>query len=52
MGRARLFLVVPSKQQVQWQWAQTEIQAVPSEHERDLSFMSDRALEQAAQRGR
>ena len=34
------------------QWAQTEAQEVPSEHEEELRyFQGDGALEQAAQRG-
>ena len=39
----------------QWQdkgqWAQTEAQEVPSEHEEELPSEGDRALEQAAQGG-
>lgn len=35
-----------------WQWAQTEIQEVPSEYEEDLRYLEiDRGLKQAAQRG-
>ena len=35
----------------QGQWAQTEAQEVPSEHEEELYSEGDGALEQAAQRG-
>jgi len=41
-----------AQRQDKWQWAKTEAQEVPSEHEEEL-FPSDgdRALEQAAQEG-
>ena len=48
---SRLFLVVPSRQD-KGQWAQTEAQEVPSEHEEELlPSEGDGALEQAAQGG-
>ena len=40
-----------AQQQDKGQWAQTEAQEVPSEHEELLHSEGDGALEQAAQRG-
>ena len=40
-----------AQQQDKGQQAQTEAEDVPSEHEEELYFEGDRALEQAAQRG-
>jgi len=41
-----------AQQQDKGQWAQTEAEEVPAEHEEELLyFKGDRALEQAAQRG-
>jgi len=44
-------LLSGAQQQDKGQWAQTEAQEVPSEHEEGLHSEGDRALEQAAQRG-
>ena len=44
-------LLSGAEQQDKGQWAQTEAQEVPSEHEEGLHSEGDRALEQAAQRG-
>jgi len=40
-----------AQRQDKGQWAQTEAQEVPSEHEEELPSEGDRALEQAAQGG-
>ena len=40
-----------AQRQDKGQWAHTEAEEVPSEHEEELYFEGDRALEQAAQRG-